>query len=183
MQHDDFERAARYWTDRDAALVASERMPREALEEAIDAFLAERTTCALATAAPSCGSGAPFVRCTPLEYGWHDRAFWIFSEGGLKFRGLEPVAGADGAPVALSVFDTYAGFGKLKSVQAEGIAHIVDPASSEFAAAAAAKHIPASHLPKLAGVLHLIKVSPTSFDYLDSSLKQQGYATRQHLDC
>ena len=183
MRHDDFERAARYWTDRDAAQAASERMPREELEAAIDAFLAERTTCALATAAPSRESGAPLVRCTPLEYGWHDHAFWVFSEGGLKFRGLEPQAGSDDAPVALSVFDTYAGFGKLKSLQAEGVATVVDPASPEFAAAAKAKHIPASHLPKLASVLHLIKVTPTSFDYLDSSLKQKGYATRQHLDC
>ena len=30
-----------------------------------------------------------YVRCTLLEYSYHDGQFWIFTEGGEKFIGLE----------------------------------------------------------------------------------------------
>ena len=30
-----------------------------------------------------------YVRCTLLEYSYHDGEFWIFTEGGEKFIGLE----------------------------------------------------------------------------------------------
>ena len=40
-------------------------------------------TCTLAT-----GTG-DYVRCTPIEYSYHDGKFWMFSEGGEKFIGLE----------------------------------------------------------------------------------------------
>lgn len=38
--------------------------------------------CALAA-----GAG-DFIRCTPIEYNWVNQAFWLFSEGGLKFRAI-----------------------------------------------------------------------------------------------
>lgn len=174
MDHKEFEEAARYWTDRDTEAPEDRLMPAGELREAVNAFLSGHDTCALAT----CADGTP--RCTPLEYGWHDGAIWIFSEGGRKFRGLEPTSGRHAAPVSLAVFEPYAGFGKLRSLQVQGEAEVVDPASPEFARAAEAKHIPAERVPKLASMIHLVKVTPLAFDYLDSSLKQRGLATRQH---
>lgn len=175
MEHEDYLKAAVYWTDHDSAEPADQHMDDEALRSAVEAFLAGHDTLALAT----CANGLP--RCTPLEYGWHDGALWVFSEGGRKFLGLEPVAPALDAPVSCAVFESYAGFGKLESAQVTGRASIVNPASPAFAAAAAAKGIPASRLPMLAERLHLIKIVPTEVDLLDSSLKEQGFSSRQHL--
>lgn len=178
MDHEEYRQAARYWTERDRALPAAERMDAAALRTEIDSFLASHNTLALAP----CAHGIP--RCTPLEYGWRDGAFWIFSEGGLKFLGLEPstMKGTGGAiTVSCAVFEPYAGFGTLQSAQITGRARVIDPEDPAFTAAAAAKGIPATRLPMLARRLHLIKVTPTEVDYLDSALKEQGLATRQHL--
>lgn len=161
MDEEEFERAARYWTDRDGAEPAAERVPEGELRTAIEAFFTGHNTCAMAT-----GAGE-FVRCTPLEYQYRDGVFWIFSEGGLKFRALER-----NVNVCLAIYEPYAGFAKLASAQVMGVAEIVDPADSVFAEAAAAKGIPADRVPKLAQVLRLIKVVPTSIDFLDSSLKK-----------
>ena len=76
----DYRQAANFWTERDAH---GKRMDRETLLAEIDAFLAARRVCALAT-----GFGE-FVRCTPIEYSWRDGKLWMFSEGGLKFSALE----------------------------------------------------------------------------------------------
>lgn len=58
-------------------------MPQEALKKAVSDYIAQNNTCALAT-----GIG-DYVRCTPIEYSFHDGKFWMFSEGGKKFVGLE----------------------------------------------------------------------------------------------
>ncbi len=168
MNSEECEKAANYWVAREAD---AKRMPGEELRAAIDDFLSTHNTCALAT-----GSG-DFVRCTPLEYAWRDGAFWIFSEGGLKFRGL-----ASNKNVSLAVYEPYGGFGSLESAQIIGTAEIVDPDSSEFAQAAAAKNIPAASLDRIKGMLHLIKVTPTRIDYLSSSLKKLGYDSRQWVE-
>lgn len=177
MDHAGYQAAARYWTERDAEVSPAERMDDGALRQAVGDFLASHDTLALAT----CADGAP--RCTPLEYAWRDGAIWIFSEGGRKFLGLEPSAGdgSDTAPVSCAVFEPYAGFGKLRSAQVTGRAEVIGPDDPAFAEAAAAKGIPASRLPMLAERLHLIRIEPTEVDYLDSALKREGLATRQHL--
>lgn len=198
MEHADYLKAAAYWIDRDAAEPAAQHMDESSLHAAIDAFLAGHNTLALAT----CADGIP--RCTPLEYSWHDGAIWIFSEGGRKFLGLEPLdlaaskpasgerlkslnvnakhtAFVPGVPVSCAIFESYAGFGKLASAQVSGLAEVVDADSPAFTAAAAAKGIPASRLPMLAKRLHLIKIVPTDVDFLDSDLKKQGFSSRQHL--
>ena len=169
MTPKEFDKAAAYWTSKEDG---EKRMPQDELLAAIDAFLAKHNTCALAT-----GSG-DFVRCTPLEYAWRDGAIWIFSEGGLKFRGLK-----GNANVSIAVFEPYDGFGKLASAQITGTAGLVSADDPAFAEAAAAKGIPATALEKVADRLHLIRVTPSRIDYLCSELKAQGYDARQHLDC
>ena len=168
MTPEEFDQAAAYWSDKEGT---EKRMPTDELRAAIDDFLAGHNTCALAT-----GSG-DFVRCTPLEYTWRDGAIWIFSEGGLKFRGLK-----GNKNVSTAVFEPYDGFGKLASVQVTGTAKLVDADDPAFAEAAAAKGIPAAALEKIASRLHLIKIVPSRIDYLCSDLKAQGYDARQHLD-
>ena len=170
MNHEDFERAASYWECKEKERDVNANMPPTELRTAIDDFLSSHNTCALAT-----GAG-DFVRCTPLEYLWHDGAFWIFSEGGRKFTGLE-----HNGNVCLAVYEPYTGFGKLASVQVAGRAEVVDPASPEFVQAMGYRGIPEAQCDKIARMLHLIKIVPGEIDLLDSSLKKQGFDSRQHL--
>ena len=76
----DYKAAADYWIEKDKRSV---KMSREELFSEIESFLKKHKVCALAT-----GAG-DFVRCTPIEYNYIDGCFYLFSEGGLKFRALE----------------------------------------------------------------------------------------------
>lgn len=168
MTPDEYDEAARYWTEKEAT---SARMPREELQQAIDAFLGTRGVCALATAS------SDLVRCTPLEYAYRDGRFWIFSEGGLKFRALK-----ENHDVCLAVFDPVCEFGKLESVQATGTAEVVDPTSEEFVRAAAARGLTGDALERVRTRLHLIEVTPTRIDYLSSALRKRGFDARQWVE-
>ena len=64
-----FQDAANYWDRKDADAV---QLDRDILQPMIEAYIQANNTCALAT-----GSGS-YVRCTPLEYSYHDGMFWIF---------------------------------------------------------------------------------------------------------
>ena len=168
MTDEEYDEAAAHWVGKEPETV---RMPVDELRQEVDAFLSTHNTCALA-----CGAG-DFVRCTPLEYAWRDGAFWIFSEGGLKFRALK-----ENKNVSLAVFEPYDGFGTLSSVQVTGVAEVIDPEGRVFADAATAKGLPVTALPKLKGMLNLIRIVPTRIDYLSSALKAKGYSVRQWIE-
>lgn len=104
MTHEEFEKAAYYWDNKEQTA-----MPEEALKQAVLKYIGENNTCALAT-----GTG-DYVRCTPIEYSFHDGKFWMFSEGGRKFIGLEK-----NSHVCLAIYDKYDGFGNLRSLQVTG---------------------------------------------------------------
>ncbi len=148
-------------------------MPAEQLRTAVEEFLRSSSVCALAT---GCGD---YVRCTPLEYSWHDGRLWIFTEGGEKFIGLEK-----NKNVSLAVFEKNPNFGELKSVQLMGTARLVEPMSAEYAAHAEYKKVPAAALKKLADQgqpMHLLCITPERADVLFSDFKKQGYDSRQAL--
>ena len=163
----DYKKAASYWIERDANAA---KMDRDELLTYIKKFIKEHNTCAMAT---GCGD---FVRCTPIEYNYKDGRFWLFSEGGLKFRGLE-----GNKNVCLAIYDSYTGFGKLNGMQITGIAEIVEPWTDEYMDLLAFKKIPAENLKKLSVTMHLIKVTPTRIDFLCSDFKNMGFDSRQHL--
>lgn len=168
MTQEEYSKAAKYWTEKEAT---SKQMDRDALWKAIETYIQANNTCALAT-----GSGE-FVRCTPIEYIYYDGAFWMFSEGGLKFQAL-----AHNKQVCLAIFDSYQGFGKLNGMQVSGVAQLIDSDSDEFRKAARHKNIPDAALEKVAHMLHLIKVTPTCIDFLSSSFKKDGFDSRQHYE-
>jgi general stress protein 26 len=167
MTHEEYQKAAEYWKTKDktGAAVEKDRL-RARMEEYINA----NNTCALAT-----GAG-DFVRCTPIEYAWHDQAFWMFTEGGEKFLALEK-----NKNVCLAIYDKYSGFGTVKGMQVSGTAEIIEPFSAEYIAAAAFKKIPVEALKKLPEPMYLLKIKPVRIDYLDSELKKQGFSSRQQL--
>jgi hypothetical protein len=44
------------------------------------------------------------------------------------------------------------------------------------------KKIPVEVMKKLPQAMNLIKVVPTTYDYLDSELKKDGFGSRQHSE-
>ncbi len=167
MTKEEYKEASEYWQKKDAAGMSGEHA---AVKAAAEAYVLSRNTCALAT-----GAG-DFVRCTPIEYTYHDGAFWMFTEGGQKFTGL-----AGNSHVCLAVFDPYSGFGKLKGLQIMGQAEAVEPFSAEYNQAAAFRKIPLEALQKLPSPMHLLKIVPSEADFLDSDFKEQNLSARQHF--
>ncbi len=168
MTHEEYKAATNHWIEKDAV---SKKMPADQLWVVIETYIQANNTCALAT-----GSGS-FIRCTPIEYAWHDGAFWMFSEGGQKFIGLE-----ENKSVCLAIYDRYDGFGRLKGLQVSGTAEIVEPFSAEYIHAAEWKKIPVEALRKLPFTMNLIKIPPTEIEFLNSDFKEDGYDSRQHYD-
>ena len=76
----DYDAAAEHWINKDKESV---HMDSAALEEKIEDFIKANNTGALATAS------GDFVRCTPIEYNYIGGAFYLLSEGGLKFKALK----------------------------------------------------------------------------------------------
>lgn len=164
MTDEEYEQAETFWTRRDAT---EKKMEPDALHVWIDEFLSSRKVLALATAADD------FVRCTPLEYSWHDGALWVFTEGGLKFRALKR-----NKHVAAAIFDADASFGALKSVQIEGDVELPEPFSEEYVQAAGFRKITLEALEKLEEPMRLLKIVPTEITCLDSAFKKDGYGSR-----
>ena len=168
MYEPDYDAAASYWIEKDKV---SAHLDQETLKKKIDEFLKNHNTCALATA------NADMVRNTPIEYNYVDGVIYLFSEGGLKFKALK-----ENKNVSLAIFESYEGFGNLKSIQIQGKAEMVEPFSDEYIKLLAHKKISEEWMRKMPKPLILIKVVPVSYDYLDSDLKKDGFENRQHLE-
>lgn len=163
----DYDAAEHFWIEKDRQAV---QMDPVGLRTEIETFIASHRVCALATAA------GDFVRCTPLEYTYHDGSFYIFSEGGLKFRALK-----SNAHVCLAIYDESPEFGHLRSLQVTGTAELIEPFSELYLNILKVRGIPAEALKKLPSPMYLIRVIPERMDYLCSDLKQKGFSSRQHL--
>ena len=168
MWEPDYDKQAKYWMEKDAV---SNKLDPEKLKERIDSFIRERKTCTLATGMDG------FVRCTPIEYNFLDGRFYLLSEGGLKFKSLK-----NNKNVSIAIYDAYEGFAKLKGLQIQGTAEMIEPFSDEYLKILEYKHIPLEAMKKLPEAMNLIKVVPQSFDLLDSELKLEGVDVRQHLE-
>ncbi len=169
MTHDEYIKAASFWDEKSGVKMEEDELRRRVYE-----YLSTSRVCALAT-----GSGDG-VRCTPLEYSFHDGVFWIFTEGGHKFTALEK-----NANVSLAVFDLNTSFNALKSVQVTGRAEIVEPLSEEYVKHAEYKKIPLEALKKLyeeGRTMYLIAVHPLRMEALFSSFKKDGFDSRETLE-
>lgn len=165
MTKEEFDKAESFWIRKDEA---EKKMDKASLHAWIDSFLSSHKVLALAT-----GAGDS-VRCTPLEYTWHDGALWIFTEGGLKFRTLRRNRNA-----AAAVFETQTSFGGLKSVQIEGTIEFPELYSEEYVKAAEYRKIPIETLKKLAEPMWLLKMIPAEITCLNSEFRKEGYGSRQ----
>lgn len=165
MTEEQYEQAESFWTRKGEA---EKKMDSGAVYSWINDFLSAHKVLALATAAED------FVRCTPLEYTWHDDALWIFTEGGMKFRALRK-----NKNVAAAIYEANPSFGGLKSLQIEGTIEILELYSEEYNQAAAFRKIPLETLQKLEEPMWLLKIVPTEVTCLNSDFKKDGFGSRQ----
>ena len=168
MTKQEYQEAVSFWTDKEKN---SRKMEVTMLKKEIEKYILSENTCALAT---GCGD---YVRCTPIEYTYHENAFWLFSEGGMKFRALQ-----DNNRVSLAIYDKYAGFGALRGLQVNGTLELIEPFSEEYLSAAEFKKIPITTLQKMKSPMHLLKIIPEQMDYLNAAFRDMGYDSRQHID-
>ena len=161
-----YETAAEFWLEKDKDAV---KMPPDELRKELDTFLKDEKVCTLAVA------DGDFIRCTPLTYTYREGRFYIFSEGGLKFRAL-----AKNKNIALEVHAEYHGLGSAKSVQVTGEALVIGAAEESFIAHADAAGMNGASLKKMG--LILIVVTARKLEYLNSELRKRGYCPRQQLD-
>ena len=162
----DYEAAAAFWLEKDAKAV---KMPPDELRAEIDAFLKGESVCTLAVA------DGDFIRCTPLTYAYRAGKFYLFSEGGLKFRAL-----AKNKNVALEIHAEYHGPGSAKSVQVTGEALVIGADDEDFITRADAAGMNGASLKKMG--LILIVVTARKLEYLNSELRKRGYCPRQCMD-
>lgn len=167
MTDREYQAAACYWDEKDASSI---RLERSRLWAMAETYIQANNTCALAT-----GAG-DYVRCTPIEYSWHDGCFWMFSEGGRKFIGLR-----SNPHVCLAIYDSYKSGGSLRGMQVMGLAELVEPFSAAYNAHAARKKISLEILRKLPSPMHLIRIRPVRIDCLFSDFKKLGCSPRQTL--
>lgn len=165
MTDKEYNKAESFWIRRDET---EKKMDKNVLYDWICEFLSAHRVLALAV------STEDFIRCTPLEYSWHDGALWIFTEGGLKFRALRV-----NRHVAAAVFETDAAFGRLKSLQIEGTAEVIERFSDTYKRAAEFRKIPLEALKKLEEPMWLLKSVPTEITCLNSDFKKNGFGSRQ----
>lgn len=168
MTQEEYLEAVSYWTEKEKN---SKKMEVTMLMQEIEKYIMSENTCALATACDD------YVRCTPIEYTYHEKAFWLFSEGGMKFRALK-----DNNRVSLAIFDKYTGFGALRGLQVNGTLEIMEPFSQEYMRAAEFRKIPVQVLQKMKTPMHLLKIDPVQMDFLNSAFREMGYDSRQHID-
>ena len=168
MDKSDYEKASKHWQIREDQSV---KMKRSALLLEMEKFIQSHNTCALATGFDR------FVRCTPIEYSYKKNAFWLFSEGGLKFKAL-----SENNNVCLAIYDPYRGFGSLAGMQVTGKAEIIEMWSEEYLNMLSFKKIPSQALKRMEAQLYLIKIIPTRIDYLCSEFKKQGFDSRQYIE-
>lgn len=143
------------------------KMERGELRRRVYDYLSSSRVPALAT-----GSGER-VRCTPLEYSFHNGIFLIFTEGGEKFTGLEKKSN-----VSPAVFDD------LRSVRVTGFAEVIEPFTPLYFSHAGYRKIAIGTLRKLydeGRPMYPVAVHPVKMDCLFSSFRKEGYDSRQAL--
>lgn len=161
----DFEKLQDYWVEKGKNSV---KMDSEIVKQKIIKYILANNTCALAT-----GIGN-YVRNTPIEYSFHDECFWMFSEGGKKFVGLEK-----NPTVCIAIFDKFTGFANIRGLQIMGEASVVEPFSKEYVSHASWKKISIAVLKKMNVPMNLIKVKPLNADFISSEFKQEAFDFRQ----
>jgi len=149
------------------------KMPKKALEARIAAFLASRNMCVLAT----CAWDVP--RATPLEYHSDGTTLYMMVEAGRKIENIR-----ENSNVSVGIYGLYKGWLSVKGVQITGVGRVLTVESGEeFLRAAEVypwkRYAKELGLTKLPANARFLKVEAAVIEFIDMSLKAEGYAAGQ----
>ena len=147
-------------------------MEEHKLMDRIESFIRSHQMLALATA------GQGDVRCTPLEYMYLDRVFYVITEGGNKFRGI-----LENGDVSAAIFDPIGRTGRpVVSLQILAKAAPVPVGSDEYRIAMAARGLTEQKLDQMPVTLFLLKIVPLRYEFLNTAFTDEGYDAKQLID-
>ena len=161
----DIEHFKNFWIEQQKT--AKHMVPEKALRHIVN-FIKNHNTCALATAT------GDFVRCTPIEYTYMDDCFYLYSEGGAKFIGLEK-----NKNVSLAIFEYYGDKNDSHGLQIAGEAELFPPRCELFKKVLAFKGIPYDVMKAAKVDVCLIKITPKEYEMYDTDFVKAGYDVRQ----
>jgi len=161
----DTEHFRNFWIEQQKGAV---HMDRDAVLAHIEEFIRSHNTCALAT-----GTG-DHVRCTPIEYTFMDGRFYLYSEGGDKFIGLEK-----NSNVSLAVFEYYGDRNDSHGLQITGHAELFPPGCELFRRVLEYKGIPYDVMKAAKVEVCLIRITPEKYEMYDTDFVKAGYDVRQ----
>ena len=149
------------------------KMPRKALEARISGFLSGRNMCVLAT----CSGGMP--RATPIEYHAAGTTLYMMVEAGRKLENIQA-----NPNVSVGIYGPYRDWMSVRGAQISGVAKLLTVADGEeFVRAAAVypwkKFVRDLGLEKLPANARFLKIESAVIEYVDMSLKLEGYAANQ----
>jgi hypothetical protein len=149
------------------------KMPKKALQARIAAFLASRNMCVLAT----CAWDVP--RATPLEYHSDGTSLYMMVETGRKIENIR-----ENPNVSVGIYGLYKGWLSVKGAQITGVGKVLTVESGEeFVRAAAVypwkKYAKELGLTKLPANVRFLKIEAAVIEFIDMSLKAEGYAAGQ----
>ena len=161
----DIEHFKNFWIEQQKN---AKHMDRSAALKHIVNFIEHHNTCALAT-----GTG-DYVRCTPIEYTYMDGEFYLYSEGGSKFIGLEK-----NLNVSLSIFEYYGDKNESHGLQVMGKAELYPPRCELFKKVLAFKGIPYDVMKAAKVDVALIRIRPLVYEMYDTDFVKAGFDVRQ----
>ena len=164
----DIEHFKNFWIEQQKTAVHME--PDKALEHIVG-FIKGHNTCAFATAT------GDWVRCTPIEYTYMDGCFYLYSEGGSKFIGLEK-----NKNVSLAIFEYYGDMRDSHGLQVMGTAELYPPRCELFKNVLEFKGIPYDVMKAAKVDVCLIKITPHRYEMYDTDFVKEGHDVRQIID-
>jgi nitroimidazol reductase NimA-like FMN-containing flavoprotein (pyridoxamine 5'-phosphate oxidase superfamily) len=154
---------------------AQKELPAKELRMRIAQFLESTNMCVLATI----GDGLP--RATPIEYHSKGITMYFVGEPGTKLKNI-----ANNPNVSIGIFLPYTGWDSAKGAQITGKAKIISREElcdfreglEAYQWEKTAKQLNIKEFPK---TVELVRVDPEKIEFVDMSLKKEGYSPRQTL--
>lgn len=162
----DIEHFKNFWIEQQKTAVHME--PEKSFAH-IENFIKNHNTCALAT-----GYG-DHIRNTPIEYTYMDGKFYLYSEGGMKFVGLE-----QNSNVCLAIFEYYGDPRDSHGLQVMGTATLYPPRCDLFKKVLEFKGIPYDVMKAAKVDVCLIEITPSVMEMYDTDFVKEGYDVRQY---
>jgi nitroimidazol reductase NimA-like FMN-containing flavoprotein (pyridoxamine 5'-phosphate oxidase superfamily) len=154
---------------------AQKELSAKELRTRIDQFLESTNMCVLATI------GDELPRATPIEYHSKGITMYFVGEPGTKLKNI-----ANNPNVSIGIFLPYTGWDSAKGAQITGKAKIISrdelcdfrEGLEAYQWKKTAKQLNIKEFPK---TVELVRVDPEKIEFVDMSLKKEGFSPRQTL--